>query len=73
MEDGMKKLITKKRGTYYWLNLEDAVAVRDATVPAGRVVSYQIGHAVQLHKSGPYIGPDVDIVNHSCAWCALGS
>ena len=34
-----------------------------------RVVEYTVGHAIQLHKSGEYLGPHVDVKTHRCAWC----
>ena len=65
---------TVKRGVYYWKDRTQAVSVRDSLVPAGRVVEFSLGIvAVQLHRSGPYLGPGLDIASHSCNWCVLGS
>jgi len=34
-----------------------------------RVVRYELGWAVQLHKSGPYLGRDCKPHEHKCRWC----
>ena len=37
-----------------------------------RIVLYTPGYAIQLHRSGPYVGDGVDIETHSCRWCPSG-
>jgi len=37
-----------------------------------RVVGFQLGYAVQLHRSGPYAGPHfrlTESMRHTCQWC----
>ena len=38
----------------YLPEYDDARTVRDAT-PGSRIVGYERGYAVQLHRSGPYV------------------
>lgn len=46
------------KGVYYWPSFE---AARDYAVerslPTDRIISYQLGWAIQLRISGPYVGP----------------
>lgn len=62
------------RGVDYHETFE-AARERVRALPArfrhsGRVVGFEAGYAVQLHRSGPYLGPGLpDPEAHACAWC----
>ena len=43
------------KGIYYWPEFPDTRAV-SASIPGSRVVGYEVGYAVQLRLSGPYVG-----------------
>jgi len=59
---------------YYWTTHGEAHDVLSALpyqyTNAARVVGYPRGWAVQLHRSGPYLGPGFRPTDHSCARCA---
>lgn len=52
-----------RRGIFYWPTYRDARAYRDAHVSTANpkikpcIVGYQVGYAIQLWTSGPYVGP----------------
>jgi BRCA1 C Terminus (BRCT) domain len=56
-----------RKGIHYWPTFEGARAERDRQRAAGhpnaRVVRYEVGHAVQLEKSGDYVGPSAGTVS----------
>lgn len=58
------------KGTYYFQTRE---AAKDWAIqngwPVDRIIEYRRGYAVQLHISGTYAGPDVEIKNHKCDFC----
>jgi hypothetical protein len=62
-------------GTYYFGTLAGAKAY-GAQALAGtqfaashQVIQYAAGYAVQLHKSGTYLGPGVNPATHLCFFC----
>ena len=59
----------------YWPEREAAELAREGLParwqPHSRVVEYGRGFAVQLHRSGPYLGA-IDPNRHECPWCPLG-
>lgn len=57
-----------RAGTYYYADRDEAERVR-AEIGADRVVVYELGYAVQWHKSGPYYGPD-DLAHSGCLFCS---
>lgn len=62
--------MTTHKGIYYFPRYEAAKLWAEVNRwPTNRIYSYQIGYAVQLHPSGTYAGPDVDITKHHCDWC----
>jgi hypothetical protein len=50
------------------MEAEDARLELTEWLNHSRVVWYEKGLAVQLHKSGPYLGQD-NIKYHHCYWC----
>lgn len=52
------------KGIYYWPSFE---AAREYAIerghPTDRIISYQLGWAIQLRVSGPYVGPLADVPN----------
>ncbi|WP_166297118.1 hypothetical protein [Bradyrhizobium sp. 2S1] len=51
------KPITRK-GIFYWPTFEAARDFATArSLPTGRIIGYGLGWAIQLHVSGPYVGP----------------
>ena len=68
--------ITKHRGIFYFDSRQDAIqyAIGYGPMSAGwKIREYVKGHAIQLHDSGPYLGPKLNtpeqITTHCCAWC----
>ena len=47
--------VIEKKGTAYFKDWRDADAHRKTHAPAGRLVEYLLGWAVQVRKSGPYL------------------
>lgn len=61
------------KGTWHFPTRHGAEnAALKARLPLKNIVDYQLGFAVQLHKSGPYLGPSVDPRTHRCKWCPAG-
>jgi len=64
------------RGVVYFALVDALLAGRRLPEPwraLYRTIPYARGHAVQLHRSGPYAGPQLDQAGgpeaHLCAWC----
>ena len=71
----LKEAVTHK-GVWYWPTMSQADSAMTASawlrwLHTARVVEYQRGFAVQLHKSGPYLGPDLEPATHKCKWCRI--
>lgn len=46
------------RGVYYFETYPLARAYAQRVgAPTDRIIAYELGWAIQLHKSGPYVGP----------------
>ena len=52
--------MTTHKGIYYFPTYESARNyAREHGAPTNRIISYGRGWAIQLHVSGPYVGPNV--------------
>jgi hypothetical protein len=54
-----KKTVTLKAGIAYMATWNDAFTVRESVIrefPEARIVEYELGFAVQIRRSGDYIG-----------------
>ena len=67
----------KHRGVLYFPDDAEAKAFANEMLAGTRfqesfrVVRYIKGYAVQLHRSGPYLGSEEDAFeDHSCRWCS---
>lgn len=64
-------------GIAYHQDVEAAQAERDALPDDlrrhARLRLFGLGWAVQLHVSGPYLGPDLEPERHHCRWCPEGA
>lgn len=61
------------KGVTYFGRREDAESERKriaADYPGARIADYVMGYAVQLHASGPYLGPGLTLP-HSCVFCPV--
>lgn len=60
------------KGVYYYDTLQEVDQARIAT-GCKIVRKYGLGYAVQLHDSGPYLGPKLEtkeqVNNHRCRFC----
>lgn len=62
----------KHKGVYYFDKRETAEsALKALEWPNGRIVEYERGFAVQVHKSGPYLPEVIELKYHKCDWCPL--
>lgn len=67
---------TQRNGVNFYQAYEDAIgAIRGLPVQfqaTARVVYYTDGLAVEIHKSGPYVGTGLpDPIMHRCAMCGV--
>ena len=58
----MAKLkIRTRKGIFYFPTYEDARSyARLHDHPTNRIISYEVGWAIQLYVSGPYVGPEIN-------------
>lgn len=51
------RVVTRK-GIYYFLKYQDAASYASRRgYPTDRIIRYDLGWAIQLRVSGPYVGP----------------
>ncbi len=56
----MKQTRTAHKGIFYFATRPDALTYANQHQhPTSRIIAYERGYAIQLRKSGPYVGPTV--------------
>ena len=68
-------MAAEHKGIFYWDSHEAAQEASTIWMHPKwrnlyRIVEYERGFAVQLHRSGPYLGRDLATSRHSCPWCS---